>query len=315
MFSLILPHLLRLPDETLPPLNTPTLNQWLRFGRYQAHQHNTAELYAQYLGTIRLPENTAWAVPMWQQIGMNTTQQLDSRFIAISEYEAQNLIDSLNTFYTGDAVFSALQPQIWQIQLPQMSEWHIPSVLDLDGQTDAMSRSEHQASAQWLQLSTEIQMFLHTHPINQARQQRGEIPINALWLWQPENGAPQANTFQAALTGSNSIWATISPSLHTQQPHDLAQWQRICEENCVAMEQTQLFSEDFAQSYHNADIWAYQDTLNQWENRFFAPLDNLLQTGKLKQIQLICEQGSLTIDARRWAFWKSKKIFNGKQLG
>lgn len=261
-----------------------------------------------------LPEHTAFAVPIWQQISMNTTQQLDSRHIAISDSEAQTLIADLNQFYTGDATFSALHPKIWQIHLPKMSEWHAPSVLNLDAQTDAVSRSEHHASTQWLQLSTEIQMFLHAHPINQARQQRGEIPINALWLWQPENPAPTATPFQAALTGSDSAWTAISPNPHTDQPHDLAAWQRACEEHEIALDKTQLFSEDFAQSHQTGDVWAYQKVLHHWENHFFAPLENLLQTGKLQQIQLICEQGSLTMGRRRWAFWQSKKTFNGKQL-
>lgn len=34
----------------------------------------------------------------------------------------------------------------------------------------------------WQKLLTELQMLLHTHPVNQARVARGERPINSLWL-------------------------------------------------------------------------------------------------------------------------------------
>ncbi len=42
-------------------------------------------------------------------------------------------------------------------------------------------------------LMTEIQMWLHDHPVNIAREERGDEPVNALWIWGggllPEYGA------------------------------------------------------------------------------------------------------------------------------
>ncbi len=32
-------------------------------------------------------------------------------------------------------------------------------------------------------LLNELQMLLFEHPVNQAREARGELPINSLWLW------------------------------------------------------------------------------------------------------------------------------------
>lgn len=312
MFTLILPSFLRPHDEATVSCNTPTLNQWLRHGIYQAHDCNTAELYHRYLSLPVLPANTAYAVPLWQQMGMNTTQQLDSRHLNISQEEALLMVQELNQFYVGDATFHAVNPHIWHITLPEISPWHVPSILDTTQQIDAISRSEHHAAAQWLQLSTEIQMFLHNHPLNQARQARGDYPINALWLWQ--NKTP-SYPVQAALSGSNSVWADMSSQPHTAQPYDLAAWQRACDEFQTPLEHSQLFSEDFLLNGNTDDIWAYQTTLEQWEIRFFAPLETLLRTGKLSQLQLVCEQGSLTVNRQRWAFWKRKKSFNGKQLG
>jgi len=35
----------------------------------------------------------------------------------------------------------------------------------------------------------ELQMQLHDHPLNQAREARGELPVNSLWLWaEAQNG-------------------------------------------------------------------------------------------------------------------------------
>jgi len=35
----------------------------------------------------------------------------------------------------------------------------------------------------WHQLFNEIQMLLFSHPVNEAREVRGELPVNSVWLW------------------------------------------------------------------------------------------------------------------------------------
>jgi len=38
-------------------------------------------------------------------------------------------------------------------------------------------------AARWHQLFNEIQMLLFAHPLNEARETRGALPINSLWFW------------------------------------------------------------------------------------------------------------------------------------
>jgi hypothetical protein len=38
-------------------------------------------------------------------------------------------------------------------------------------------------AARWRRLGTELQMLLHEHPVNKAREARGDMPANSLWLW------------------------------------------------------------------------------------------------------------------------------------
>lgn len=45
-------------------------------------------------------------------------------------------------------------------------------------------------AVRWSRLHNEIQMIWHSHPVNQAREQRGEEPVNGVWLhgggvWEP----------------------------------------------------------------------------------------------------------------------------------
>ena len=38
------------------------------------------------------------------------------------------------------------------------------------------------AARQWLRVANEIQMTWHGHPVNEAREERGQLAVNALWL-------------------------------------------------------------------------------------------------------------------------------------
>jgi hypothetical protein len=38
-------------------------------------------------------------------------------------------------------------------------------------------------AGKWRRWQDEMQMLLHEHPVNAAREQRGELPVNSIWLW------------------------------------------------------------------------------------------------------------------------------------
>lgn len=301
MFTIVLPNLIHPQAE----LDTPTLNQWLRFGLITQQACNTSKLYANYLGLPQLPKHSALAIPAWQEIGIQSSQLVDSRQLDIDLSEATHLITELNQFYAGEITFDLLHAKIWQVNFKQTIDWQIPSIFDTCGQTENMLHYANAYHQEWLKLSTEIQMFLHHHPLNQQRQHKQQPPINHLWLWQPENTSA---TVQAALLGSNSPWAQIDSPNHIAAPTDFSAWIDSCKQHQIALDNTLLFSEDFI----NINPDQYNHTVNYWENHFFAPIEKQLKNKQLKHLQIICEQGSLIIDTQRWAFWKQKKTFDGK---
>lgn len=308
MFTLILPDLLRGTDENLPPLATPAFNQILRFGRFQAALQSRAELYQNHLADrLAQPENCAYVSPVYQQTGLNSIQLIDGAGLGISQNEAQTWCSGLNQLYGNDAVFSVLRPDLWQIRLPENIDWQTPPLWDALGQLDDTAKAQGSQAAQWLQLSTEMQMWLHAHPLNQSR----SVPVNAVWLWRGDNrpiAAPQ-------LTGTDSPWRQQSSLKTEDMPHDFAAWQRVCADTQTDINQTALFSEDFVLPQQTGDVWQYIDTLAQWEQRFFAPIWQALVSGSLKNFTLVCQQGRLTVNAKAHRrFWKRAKTFNGKNL-
>lgn len=309
MFTLVLPDFLRPEADGLPPFNTPALNQILRFGRVQAAAVGRAELYQSHLADrLALPENCAYASPVFQQTGMNSVRLTYGAALAIREDEAETWCGGLNQLYRGEAEFSPIRPDLWQIRLPEKIDWQSPPLWDALGEADGGTKAVGAGAAQWLQLSTELQMWLHAHPLNQNR----AVPVNALWLWRGENRNP---VNPPVLTGTDSLWRQQSSLNTDDMPHDFSTWQRACADAQTDLNQTALFAEAFVLSEQSGDIWHHADTLAQWEQRFFAPIWQAIRSGSLNGFTLICQHARLTISPRpQWRFWHRAKTFDGRSL-
>ena len=313
MFTLILPALLREPHETLPELHTPALNQLLRYARIQPTASSRMQLYQSYLcDQLGQPENIIYASPVWQQMGMNTASQIPAEHLPLTHSEAAIWCHELNQFYRGEYAFTPIRPDLWTLALPSPPTWHAASILDLASQLDGSQSASGSDIRPWLALSTELQMWLHNHPRNAARQQNQLPPINGIWLW----NAPAAVPFQAAsLIASNSAWAAHSSQATTEQPENYAAWQRTCAQRQIPLAHTHIFADDFLPSQQTGDIWAYQAQLAVWEQNWFEPLRQDLFSGCLKGLRIVCEQAQCTITSKpQRAFWKRKRRFDGKTL-
>ena len=313
MFTLILPALLREPHETLPELHTPALNQLLRYARVQPTAYSRMQLYQTYLcDQLGQPENIIYASPVWQQMGMNTASQIPAEHLPLTHSEATIWCNELNQFYHGEYLFTPIRPDLWTLALPSPPTWHAASILDLASQLDGSQSASGSDIRPWLALSTELQMWLHNHPRNAARQQNQLPPINGIWL----SNAPAAVPFQAAsLIASNSAWAAHSSQATTEQPENYAAWQRTCAQRQIPLAHTHIFADDFLPSQQTGDIWAYQTQLAVWEQNWFEPLRQDLLSGCLKGLRIVCEQAQCTIGSKpQRAFWKRKRRFDGKTL-
>lgn len=312
MFTLILPALLRSAAETVPPLSLPGFNRLLRFARTAPNRYDTCALHQYFLAAApKLPAHSAYASPIWQQIGMHSMNLLSGAALAIRPDEAQQWCAELNRFYQGDAVFSVLRADLWRVDFAQAQHWHAPDIWAVGGQIDGTVRAEGEAQQYWLQLQTEIQMWLHNHEGNRVRQEQGLPPINGLWLW---NAPEPADTFAPPLTGSDSPWAHTLPQ-HSDAPYDFAAWQNICAERQTDIQHSQLFLDDLLLSRQTADVWAYQSILHDWDARFFSPIADALTQRVLPAAQIITEQHTLRLQGEKpWQFWKRTPTFNGISL-
>ncbi|MCS4534195.1 hypothetical protein [Neisseria montereyensis] len=325
--TLALPSLNFNTESPLPDLNLPFFNKLLRFGTFQTTPAKPSAFYGKLLWNgsllnnakkiLGIPDNKAaiFASPVWQQMGMHHMDMLSGNDIQIQQDEAEAFCNGLNIFLQDDGwFFYPLRPDLWLVTLPKKPEWQVGPILDALGQLDGTIRAEGNDNRQWLQKQTEIQMWLHNHTLNNERSVNGMPAINGIWLWQDIKGS-QAGT---ALLGSSSPWAQFYPANIVDAPYDFNAWQDIIAEMETDVSDGLLFLDDLTTPGYTADVWAYKDILETWEQRWFEPLWHALRQGRLKTIHIMTdgEQGGcLTIKAKAGrAFWKPKKVFTG-QLG
>lgn len=124
------------------------------------------------------------ADPVHLRADRDTATLLPAPMLALRDQEAEQLLTSLNAFVAEDG---------WQFSRDTAGSWFMQG---LDGSALASFPSsflahrnastylpDGEGSEQWRRLMAELQMLLHTHPVNLAREQRGQLPVNSLWFW------------------------------------------------------------------------------------------------------------------------------------
>jgi hypothetical protein len=186
--ELLVPGLLRFPDAP----RVPSLELLLRRGRATRGEARSTETWLQQsfalpglpagaltvLGAGADPGAAAWlrADPVHLQLLRDRAVVVPGEALRISHEEAQSLVAFLNAHFADRLEIRAAAPARWSARLPAPLDAPGQPALEAAGTAAAPAR---QGDA----LLTELQMALHEHPVNEAREARGEPAINSLWLW------------------------------------------------------------------------------------------------------------------------------------
>jgi hypothetical protein len=105
---------------------------------------------------------------------------------SLTHEEAVQLVATLNAHFLADGMrFCAVNARKWYVQtdtVPQVVMAPLAAAAAAANNVDAMRPQGADAMA-WQRIANEAQMLLHEHPVNAAREQRGQAPINGVWFW------------------------------------------------------------------------------------------------------------------------------------
>lgn len=262
------------------------------------------------------PDGAYWlrADPVHLQAQRDQLVLVDGGMLGISPEEANALSASLNQHFAQDNLkFIAAHPTRWYLALdvaPELTTQPLPAVA---GEGINHSLPSGAEGMRWNRLSTEIQMLLHTHPVNQARESQGQPPINSVWFW--GGGVYPAQDVSPKI--KEQLWAddALARGLTLaakQSPQELPlnfdafmAHAKTSGSHCVLWD-------ELRQPAWYGDHEAWRAGLMRLETDWIKPLCYALRRGFVSEVTMhaISEQGCLNLTtqrASRWRFWRRAK--------
>ncbi len=202
--DVILPGLFQLPlaefDDDFLADGLASLNQILRFAHKKAnHLQDFDAIFADSLGLAeygQLPLASAFAEkgqsPSQNLLCQATHLKPDMRNAFVvpldqsskTQEDISNIIKGLSSLFKDDCTITELPDGLYFMRLKHcQAPAHFPPILSVIGRkVDPYIKQSRQALP-WYRLINEMQMFMHSHEVNQKRLLEGLLPINSLWCW------------------------------------------------------------------------------------------------------------------------------------
>lgn len=255
-----------------------------------------------------VPGNHYWSHADPVHLGLQRTGMsvVDASQFSLEQNEADALVAALNSHFATDGLeFSAPVPHRWYVK----STRPLPAARPLaEARGDEAEQNPFPGDdGGWKRLLSEIQMLLHAHPVNAAREERNVLPINSLWLWGGGTlAAPAQKPFDAVFADS-----LLASGLHHAaggQPLPLSTTPLPPIAGNALIEEESL---SIPAAY--GDFWAWREALANLESRWFTPLLHDLEQSKIAALTLhFPAPGSgLRLEVRRsdlWKAWRRKPL-------
>ena len=292
--QILIPHLFpdkRLLEAATQNLRLPALETLLGRGSLQAcPAEGTEAALCQALGIARQQDwplapitleadgqqagGAYWlrADPVHLRVMRDRIVLADSSALNLSQQEADELSASIAQHF-GDALSPIpLHPQRWYLQLAHPPRLTTTPLSVATGRDIHPIQPQGEESQHYRALLNELQMLLFAHPVNQARELRGELPVNSVWLW---GGGIKPDPIQPALTlyandhEACALGKHCSAQLHPT-PTKL--------EKSLIQKRSVIQLDALTPAGLCGDAYAWREALRAMEQDWFAPLLSALRT-------------------------------------
>ena len=172
---------------------------------------------------VRNPSETVWLAELSAiTVGREGAAIAHPASFEVTPDEADALFDAVSGLWADRAISALpLNARQWRIWLDPSANTRslTPAAMAEMRLTDWWPQED--SLREWRRLLNEIQMVWHDHPVNLARAERGDVPINSLWLYGGAHGwsstQPLSATYEGLhtpyLQGDWAAWIAALPAL------------------------------------------------------------------------------------------------------
>jgi hypothetical protein len=229
--------------------------------------------------------------------------------------DAAALLATLNAHFAQDGMnFRATVPQHWYFQVGQSPAAIFAPLDEAEGRNADALRPTGADALAWQRIANEAQMLLHEHPVNIAREARGENEINSVWFWGP-GALPQPPQLRFRQIWSDDPVARglglLASTPVAAPPLSAAHW--LEHERARGDEGRYLIVLDaLRKTARERGIEAWRSTLADFERLWFQPLLDALRGDRIGMLTLhaLAPHCALTAEAIRGdllKFWRRTK--------
>jgi hypothetical protein len=238
--------------------------------------------------------------------------------VPLNADEAVRLCAALNAHFSADGMhFIAPHPQRWYLRTDAVPDMIAHTLAQVTGRDIHAHLPQGADALRWHGVLNEIQMLLFEHPVNEARETRGELPINSVWLW--GGGRVPENLKQpfARICSDSDLAAAFAQAANIPcgaLPDDAMQ--------CAAGDggDVLIVWDGLRRALQCGDLAAWRMSLLEFEQRIAAPLLGALRAGQVNTITLDVLQAH---NARRfvlhrndaWKFWRRPRRLDSYSQG
>lgn len=225
--------------------------------------------------------------------------------LGLTPEEAGQLLTELNESLAQDGwLLKAPRPERWYLKPPAAAAITTTPLAFANGRNVHPLLPQGRDRKTWHTRLNEIQILLHTSPVNVARAARGQLPANSVWFWGggrlPQVGA----VCWAQLWGNEPLAQGLARLAGVTNATAPANGTALL---ALPGEGEQLLVLGLPVPIHSqADAEAWQAALERLVHDWLTPLVTAVHAGTLAELTLLSDSGASFRYRRqhRWRFWR-----------
>jgi len=222
----------------------------------------------------KAPPHCVCAELIHLQADKDNARLLPMPSLDITESESDQLVSALNDLIRDDGleVFRASETSYYLTGMPgsELDTW--PAHAVANGKiADYLPRKSE--AGEWRRLMTEVQMLFHAHPVNVARVNAQQLPINGMWFWGGAKASSLAPMESVDLFGTDAYACGLAMAMSIVPKHPKEfDWSAL--ESEVIVVDLNVY-----EAWLRGDLEALQNAKQVLNDQWIFPAQNAVEAG------------------------------------